>query len=565
VRALLDAVLVDLDGTLAAPAVTETRPDPRANGHTNGNGNGHGLPLHLVEDLASLATQVWVGMLTSDADHEAATSTLLDAAAGGTATIGPAGLVGIVGPGSSAPGGLDPDTLRAALDELGLRDPGRVLLAGDPRSEEAATAAGLPFLDVTASDDGVGRSVQSWVERVAGHRFELARAAITQSDADAAQAATARVATQVRSGGLGRLESLGVQLAAIAGTVPPPVPLPARVAVFAADHGVTDWNVSPQPAGATTAMATAVLDGTATVDVLARHLDSTIEVVDVGLSHPIAHREGQALLRRPVRAGTDNMGTGPAMSRVDALLCLDIGVEVAQRCVAAGARCLVTGDLGVGNTTAATAVIAAVTARDPDEITGRGAGADDEMLARKRAVIDAALERVTSAAGPLTVLEQVGGLEIAALCGFIVGGAALRVPVLVDGLVADAALLLAVRLAPDVIDYVVCSQRSAEPAAAAALEHLDQNPLLALELRIGEGIGGVLALPLLVAAAELLTDLPVAEATPAVPEPAIEPVGEEILVTETPAAKKADKHAGKAGRKSKGAKGRRPDDAEVTG
>jgi nicotinate-nucleotide--dimethylbenzimidazole phosphoribosyltransferase len=195
------------------------------------------------------------------------------------------------------------------------------------------------------------------------------------------------------------------------------------------------------------------------------------------------------------------------MTRVEALLALDVGVEVASRAAAGGTRCLVTGEMGIGNTTSATAIIARITNSPPQDITGRGSGADDEMLARKRAIIEAAIGGLASTAGPLTLLEQIGGFEIAAMAGFIVGGAAERLPVLIDGVIADAALLVAAQLAPDVIDYVIAGHRSTEPAAVAALEFLGLEPVLDLDLRLGEGTGAALAIPVVQAAAKVLREM----------------------------------------------------------
>jgi nicotinate-nucleotide--dimethylbenzimidazole phosphoribosyltransferase len=186
-----------------------------------------------------------------------------------------------------------------------------------------------------------------------------------------------------------------------------------------------------------------------------------------------------------------------------------VGAEVAADLVAGGAKCLVTGEMGIGNTTPAAALIAALTGRPPAEVTGRGTGIDDATLARKVAVVEAALARhaVAVAAGPLPTLAALGGLEIAALAGFIVGAAAARVPVVIDGVIADAALLVAVRLAPGVLPFCIAGHRSSEPGATAVLAHLGLEPLLDLGLRLGEGSGACLALPVVEAAARVLREM----------------------------------------------------------
>jgi nicotinate-nucleotide--dimethylbenzimidazole phosphoribosyltransferase len=215
------------------------------------------------------------------------------------------------------------------------------------------------------------------------------------------------------------------------------------------------------------------------------------------------------LLRRKVRRGTADLAEGPAMTLDDARAALDVGAEVAADLVAAGARCLVTGEMGIGNTTPSAALIAALTGRPPGEVTGRGSGIGDEMFRRKVLVVDVALARHAGAIadGPLATLAALGGLEIAALAGFVVGGAAARVPVVVDGVIADAALLLASRFAPGVLQYCIAGHRSSEPGAAAVLEHLGLEPLLDLDMRLGEGSGACLALPVVEAAARVLREM----------------------------------------------------------
>jgi nicotinate-nucleotide--dimethylbenzimidazole phosphoribosyltransferase len=200
------------------------------------------------------------------------------------------------------------------------------------------------------------------------------------------------------------------------------------------------------------------------------------------------------------------------MSLAEARIARDIGAEIATTLVSAGARALVTGDMGIGNTTAAAAVIAALTGQAADTVTGRGTGIDDEGLRRKTDVVGAALRRLPSDADPLTVLSHVGGLEIAALAGFIVGAASHRVPVIVDGVVSGAALLAAHADRPDVLPYVIAGHRSTEPGATAVLDRLGLDPVLDLGMRLGEGTGGCLALNILDAAARILHDMATFEA-----------------------------------------------------
>jgi len=247
--------------------------------------------------------------------------------------------------------------------------------------------------------------------------------------------------------------------------------------------------------------------GGAAINVLARQAGASVLVVDVGVATPL--EDHPALLRRRIRAGTGDITIEPAMTVAEAAAALDVGAAVAAELVAGGARALVTGDMGIGNTTPAAAVIAALTGRAAATVTGRGTGIDDEGYRRKVAVVDAALalHATAIAAGPLDALAAVGGLEIAALAGFVVGGAAAGVPVVVDGVIADAGLLAAALLVPAVLDRCVAGHRSTEPGAAAVLGDLGLDPLLDLGLRLGEGSGACLALAVLEAAARILGEM----------------------------------------------------------
>ena len=301
-------------------------------------------------------------------------------------------------------------------------------------------------------------------------------------------------------GALGRLEEVGIRLAAIAGACPPPVPEPVTVAVFAGDHGVLEEGVTPWPQEVTAQMVAAFCAGGAAINVLARHAGADVVVVDVGVAADLPPAPG--LLHRKVRRGTANLATGPAMTPEEAQRAFEVGAEVAAEAVARGARCLVTGDMGIGNTTASAALVAAFTGRPAHEVTGRGTGVDDETFARKVRVVERALARLDG-----DPLPSLGGLEIAALAGFVAAGAVERVPVIVDGVVALAGTLAADALVPGCVDFCFAGHRSTEPGASVALDHLGLTPLLDLGMRLGEGTGACLAVPVVQAAAKVLAEM----------------------------------------------------------
>lgn len=342
--------------------------------------------------------------------------------------------------------------------------------------------------------------------------FERAAGTVQPPDPSAtAEAAALQDRLTKPRGALGRLEALGIQLAGIAGQCPPPVPHPGAVAVFAGDHGVVAEGVTPWAQEVTAQMVANFLAGGAAINVLARQVGATVVVVDVGVATPIPATRGDlaGLVARKVAPGTANLAVAPAMSGDQCRAALEAGAATATELVAGGARALVTGEMGIGNTTPAAAVIAALTGRPPAEVTGRGTGVDDATLAHKVAVVERALtvHAGALAAGPLATLAAVGGLELAALAGFVVGGAAAGVPVVIDGVSADAALLVAERLVPGVAARCVAGHRSVEPGAAAVLDELGLEPLLDLGLRLGEGTGACLALPVLESAARLLGEM----------------------------------------------------------
>jgi nicotinate-nucleotide--dimethylbenzimidazole phosphoribosyltransferase len=347
-----------------------------------------------------------------------------------------------------------------------------------------------------------------WEHRVT-HPFEDARTSVLPVDDQArAEARQHHGRLTKPAGSLGVLEELGCRLAGISRVSPPPIPEPATVAVFAGDHGVVASGVTPWPSEVTRQMVANFCAGGAAISAIARQVGAEVVVVDVGVAGELDPAPN--LLRRKVRPGTADLSQMAAMTRPEAQAALDVGAEVARELVASGARCLITGDMGIGNTTPSAALIAYFTGRPAAAVVGRGTGIDDAMLAHKSRLVEEALGRTKASVGsadPLGALASLGGLEIAALAGYLVGGAAAGVPVLIDGVIAAAALLTATALCPAVLDYCIAGHRSAEPGSRAALEHVGLRPLLDLDLRLGEGTGACLALPLVQSAARVLAEM----------------------------------------------------------
>jgi nicotinate-nucleotide--dimethylbenzimidazole phosphoribosyltransferase len=448
-------------------------------------------------------------------------------AAGGVSDLIEA-LVTSVDVGAAKP---DPAGIRVVLDRLGLTDGSRVLFVGDREVDaEAALAAGCAFTavgpyadtgstDRTADPTGEGAGVRTPLHERLRRAFLAAGASpaaaaavvIGPVDTEAGDAADARQLQLTKPpGSLGRLEVLARQLAEIAGEVPPPVPEPAALAVFAGDHGVLDEGVTPWPREVTAQMIANVAAGGAASSVLARRFGVRVVVTDVGVATPWP--TDAAVIDENIARGTANLAVGPALTEAQVRDAIDVGARRAAALVADGARALVTGDMGIGNTTPSAALIALLTGRPAAEVTGRGTGIDDPTLARKIAVIERAVARArgdeaAEGVDGVRALAEVGGLEHAALVGLILGGAAARVPVVVDGVIALAALLVAHRIHPDVLGVTVAGHRSAEPGASIVLAELGLDPVIDLGLRLGEGSGALLAVPVLAAAADLLADM----------------------------------------------------------
>ena len=325
-------------------------------------------------------------------------------------------------------------------------------------------------------------------------------------DVQAMEQARQRWATRAMPpGALGRLQDLAVHLAGVAGRCPPPAPRNPVVVVFAGDHGVVADGASAWPSEITAAMVATVSSGGAAISVFAHAVGAQVVTVDVGVKtsfDPLPGVRGER-----VADGTASIATGAAMTPDQAEAALAVGFRIASEQMEAGADCLIGGDLGIGNTTPAAALIGAFTGRSAFEVTGSGAGVPAGGLDHKRRLVAAAIGRAERCTEPLDVLAAAGGLEIAALAGLYIAAAQRRVPYIVDGVIAGAALCTAEGLAPGTAAHAIAGHRSREPAASVALDYLGLNPLLDLDLRLGEGTGACLAFPLVRAAARALAEM----------------------------------------------------------
>lgn len=307
-------------------------------------------------------------------------------------------------------------------------------------------------------------------------------------------------------GALGMLEIISAQLSGLSRQCPPPIPEPAAVAIFAGDHGVHAQGVTAWPQEVTAQMVANFLGGGAVCNAFANQVGAEVCVIDVGVASELPATPG--LLPRKIRAGTADMTTGPALSREEVKAAIEVGIETARDLVAAGNKALLTGEMGIANTTASAALISVYTDTDPGEVTGRGTGINDEMHSRKVDVVRRALElHQPDPADPIGVLAAIGGLEHAAMVGLLLGGASLRTPVILDGVSAGAAALVARAIAPEVLAACIAGHRSAEPGHVAALNKLGLRPLVDLDLRLGEGTGALLALPVVQSAARAMHEV----------------------------------------------------------
>lgn len=302
-------------------------------------------------------------------------------------------------------------------------------------------------------------------------------------------------------GSLGRLEQIAIQLAEITGEKFPVVTPPAAI-VFAADHGVTDEGVSAYPKEVTAQMVYNFLSNGAAMNVFCEQIDALFAIVDVGVAETIEHEN---LISRKIRRGTRSFYREDAMTEEEVLQALTVGREEARSMIARGAKALIVGEMGIGNTSAASALIAVVTGESIEKIIGPGTGLTEEGMIHKARIIKESIERrKPDRKDPIDMMKKLGGLEITAMTGAMLEAAENKIPIIVDGLICTSAALMAREINERVVDYMFVGHRSLEPGHKAAYEALDKEPLLDLQMRLGEGTGAAVAFPIIISATNML-------------------------------------------------------------
>lgn len=330
--------------------------------------------------------------------------------------------------------------------------------------------------------------------------------AIQPPDEKAKQAAAARQDQLTKpQGSLGRLEALSIQLAGITGNSRPHFQQPVII-TMAADHGIAREGVSAYPAEVTPQMVFNFLHGGAAINVLARHVGARVAIVDMGVAADLPTHPD--LIDRKIGRGTRDFLVEPAMTREEAERAVGAGIELVTREIERGADMIGTGDMGIGNTTPSSAIVSTITKRPVAQVTGRGTGVDDAGLARKVDILQRALAaRRPNPDDAWDVLSKIGGFEIGGLAGVMIGAAARRRPVVVDGFISGAAALIACGIAPAALPYLIAAHRSVEIGHRVVLEHLHLEPLLDLDMRLGEGTGAALGISICIAAAKILDEM----------------------------------------------------------
>jgi len=306
-------------------------------------------------------------------------------------------------------------------------------------------------------------------------------------------------------GSLGRLEELAKQIVSITANLSPRIEKKAII-IMTADHGVVEESISAYPREVTPQMVYNFLNGGAAINVLARHIGAEVLIVDVGVA--VDFQEHQSLMLEKIDYGTKNMVKGPAMTDEQAVKSLEVGIEAAEKLIKKGYDIIATGDMGIGNTTASSAIAAVICRTDVESVTGYGTGIDDRCLENKINVIKKAISvNKPNAADGIDVLSKVGGFEIGGIAGIILGCASGRTPVVIDGFISGAGALIAAAISPDSTNYMIASHCSSEKGHRIVLDRLGLKPLFDFDMRLGEGTGAAIGISIIEASVKILNEM----------------------------------------------------------
>ena len=393
----------------------------------------------------------------------------------------------------------DPAPMTAAIEALDAKAE-RTIYIGDVETDlQAAHAASAAFA-YTGPD--IYKALHQYLlhSDSALDRALHAQPTFSQVHAEAVQKEFDGLAKPV--GSLGKLEKTAAQIAGITHSHTPTID-PAAIAVFGGDHGIAaDDSVTPWPQAITGMMLEVMGDNKAAVSVLADVADVYCQYINVGA---VSDSKSRAVRNERINSGTQDIRNEPAMTRVETIAAVNIGAQTAERLIAGGSRSLCTGEVGIGNTTPSAALIAHFANASAQEVTGRGSGIDDETYGRKVEIVEQLISKTKNTTDPIDVLAQIGGLEIAALSGYILRATSLQIPVVLDGVITLAAATVASAVKPKTSEFLIAAHSSSEPGSAIALKHLGLNPLLDLDLRLGEGTGALLSIPIIRSACQALS------------------------------------------------------------
>ena len=393
----------------------------------------------------------------------------------------------------------DPAPITAAIEQLQCAAD-RTLYIGDIETDkQAAVSAGAYF---AYAGPNLCESVKQYVlhSQLAFERAINTRTVFSKEHHNAVRKEFDGLAKPV--GSLGKLEHLAAQIAGITHSHTPTID-PAAMALFGADHGIAvDNSVTPWPQAITVQMLEVMGEKKAAVSVLAGVADVYVEIINIGA---IVDSKSPNVRNERVASGTQDIRITHAMSETVVRAALEAGAQTAERLIAGGSRCLITGEVGIGNTTPSAALIAHFTKTTAEQVTGRGSGIDDETYARKKEIVANLIAKTRNQKDPINILADIGGIEIAALTGYILRTATLQTPVVLDGVITLAAALVAQAMNPEVNQFLVAGQASSEPGSQIAIRHLQLQPILDLDLRLGEGTGALLSIPIMRSACQALS------------------------------------------------------------